>query len=164
MVLEIVYVEDGYVCPICRLSTCPMHPDRRQCEFGVCQSILPVPICEVCNLALPYELTMSAEAAFYPRAAALMRLADLRGVADERILMIDYIEKKLASMCRSIDFESYLAVRQGVSRRAQDRPGRVRPTRRLAKKEWKTQIDGLQNTLTSLRAMLPTPNPADVRH
>jgi hypothetical protein len=106
---------------------------------------------------------MSAEAAFYPRAAALMRLAELRGVADERILMIDYIEKRLASMCHSIDFESHLAVRQRVSRRARDRLGRVRPTRRLAKKEWKTQIDGLQKTLTSLRAMLPAPISAGMR-
>src|SRR5258708_27732730 len=117
---EIVYIDATYVCPICRLYTGPTYPDRAQIEFGVCQSILPVPICEVCNLALPYELTVSAEAAFYPRAVALMRLADLRGVADERILMIDYIERKLASMCSSIDFESHLAIRQRVCRRVQD--------------------------------------------
>src|SRR5260221_4776006 len=141
---EIVFVDETYVCPLCRLSKGPMHLTRGECEFGVCQSILPVPICEVCNLALPYELTVSAEAAFYPRAVALMRLADLRGVADERILMIDYIERKLASMCSSIDFESHLAIRQRVCRRVQDRPGRVRPTRRLAKKEWKAQIDRLR--------------------
>jgi hypothetical protein len=145
---DIIYVDKRYICPLCQISTGPTESDRAQLEFGLCQAILPVAVCEICYVELPYLLTTLPDQLVHPRRSALIRLAELRGVPDERVLMIDYLKKNLAKMCRSCAFETYFSV-------VRARPSRLRVTRRLAKKRWKALIGSLQLTLAALYEIVP---------
>lgn len=109
-------------------------------EFGIYPEILPQPICEACWRKLPYLLSSTAEGALVSR-RPLLRLAELRGVSDEHILVITYVEYTLAHMRGRGVFDEEHACFRHLGRR---------PTRRIAKKRWKAEIAALERMLSGL--------------
>lgn len=136
-------VPASYNCPLCDRST-PSAPGAAGMEFGVCREVLPQPICEACWRELPYLLSSTSEGCLNSR-RPLLRLAELRGISDERVLVIAYVQDTLAHMRRLGAFDEEHARVRYLGRR----PTR-RPTRRIAKKRWKAEIAVLERILSGL--------------
>ncbi len=123
-------VTSPYRCPLCDRSAEAAVEGLVGMEFGVCPEILPQPICEACWRELPYLLSSTAEGSLNSR-RPLLRLAELRGVSDERVLVIAYVEDTLAhnrdmtpvsdaSVCSTWGKRADCGISQGVSRRTDE--------------------------------------------
>lgn len=133
-------VTSPYRCPLCDRSAEAAAEGLAGMAFGICPEILPQPICEACWRELPYLLSSTAEGTLNSR-RPLLRLAELRGISDERILVIAYVEDALAHMRGRRAFDEEHARRRYLGRR---------PTRRIAKKRWKAEVAALEGVLAGL--------------
>lgn len=143
--IEPATVPAGYVCPVCELGRRTDDPEALQLEFGLWPAVFPEPMCEGCFRLLPHLMSYVPGELIYPPRTLLVRLADMLGLPDERILIVRYTENSLAELGGTAGFEGYLA---------KQRSYRPRLPRRKTKKAWRRMLVDLERKIHAVRAQI----------